>query len=192
MRILRYVLGLALLACIASIGAAAQAPVPPPAQLKVGISVESERAAIQDILPQVRKTIADDYSKRDVQPVILLGPEKSLMAAARNAGCDYVVRVKILQLSQGGIDITHPGRSTEPSAMDPVAGAPPFVPGEIRIDYKVEPVNAGKVNIHDNYRIPPERYPLGPNFAGLQTVASQEARAAAATALAKLKKQKGL
>ena len=191
MKTLRNVPGLLLLGCVASI-AVAQTPVAPPAQLKIGISVESERAAIEAILPRVRQTIADDYSKRDVQPVILQGPEKSLMAAARNAGCDYVVRVRILQLSQGGVDITHPGRSTESNAAASIAGPPPFVPGEIRIDYRVEPVNPEKLNIHDNYRIPPERYPLGPNFSGLESVASSEARAAAATALAKIKKHRGL
>ena len=156
----------------------------------MGISISSGRARIQELLPKLRETIAHDLTNqaRGVRVIALRDPAKAV-AQAREKGCDYLLEVKVSQLSQVEMQLT-PQRPAQPETADETMGK--NIEGQIRINYKFVAVNGAPVKIQDDFPVLEQEYPLEQDPMAFETMIIRATTGAASAAMNKLEKKKGI
>ena len=178
---------LASLAGVMTQATAAQTPpdVKAPDTVLIGVRIESDRARVQEMIPRLRAIVAKRLSNpsKSIRAITLEGPADAVLAEAKRKACDYLLDLKVRQLSKVTVEITKPNAGVEdrPDARER------DIPGEIAVAYSMEAVGAKPVAIHGRVTARPETYPLGPDFTAFESVVQQTAESAALEALKQLK-----
>ena len=152
---------------------------------RVGIMLDSSKARIQDLLPQLReraKKIATD-KKRNISAVILIASDEPPLRQAKAANCDYLLQMNVDLLNEvsfgpgnSGPDVSHTGMER---AVD----------GRVVIKYRFQALKDDNVLMDDRRAVEDQEYPLDPNPSAFQTVISRAVESTTAACVHKLKKK---
>lgn len=157
-----------------------------PPRLTIGVSATSDRTRIQTLLPQIRETIARTQSKaRQSVRVLALQGSADAMEQARSAACNYLLDLKVSQLSKVELTV---GRNRGQPQTERYGKN---VEGEITVSYKVLALTGDPVDIQGNLRVHEGEYLLEDDPSAFDTFVFRATSSAAHTAIKKLKKTAG-
>ncbi len=195
--------------------ATAQSQKPQPkAVTTVAVTILSDRANVDDIIPTLRERIADEITGKGIRGIPLQGEPDTVMAEARNKGCDYVLRLKIMQVATASIVPggsrpvgSVPGGTRSPGSRPEDAGlAYPgsHIAAEVKIGYKVLPTEGKATVVDDEMPLitedpgpirtdaPPDRGPYNYDPIAFRRLISNGTSGAAQAAMKKFRKKTGL
>jgi hypothetical protein len=156
-----------------------------PPGVRVGVMLDSSKARIQNLLPELReraRKIATD-KKRNIVAVVLIATDEPALRQAKAANCDYLLQMSVDLVNEvsfgpgsSGPDVTHTGMER---AVD----------GRIVVKYHLQSLKDDNVLADDRHTIEDQEYPLDPNASAFQTVISRAVESATAACMSKLKKK---
>lgn len=152
---------------------------------RVGIILDSSKARIQNLLPQLReraKKIATDKN-RNITAVILTANDEPALQQAKAANCDYLLQMNIDLVNEISLGSNTPGPDVTHTGMERA------VDGRIVIKHRLQSVNDDNVLVDDRHTIGDEEYPMDPNTSAFETLVSRAVESATATSMSKLKKK---
>ena len=156
-----------------------------PSGVRVGIMLDSSKARIQNLLPQLReraKKIATD-KKRNITAVILIADGEPALQQAKAANCDYLLQMNLDLVNEVSFGSNTPGPDVNHTGMERA------VDGRIVINHRLQSLKDDKVLVDDRHTIGDEEYPMDPNASAFDTVVSRAVESATATSMSKLKKK---
>lgn len=165
----------------------------------IGVTIVVDRARVQNILPALRERVAGDINRkyRGIHAIALSGPEDVALDEARNKGCAYVLRLKIIDAASVTVGPSGP--------VGPGIGYPGSHGSEkIVVAYRVIPMDGSDPVVDDDVTIfqedpgptvggmPPRRSTWDMDQGAYQRMVSSGTSAAAQAAIKKFRKQTGL
>jgi hypothetical protein len=162
----------------------AEDPSGPPG-VRVGIMLDSTKARVQDLLPELReraKKIATD-KKRNITAIILVVNGEPALRQAKTANCDYLLKMNVDLLNEVSFGSGSPGPDVNHTGMERA------VDGRIVIKYRLQSLRDDNVLADERLTVEDQEYPLDPNPSAFQTVVSRAVESATAASMSKLKKK---
>jgi hypothetical protein len=153
--------------------------------VRVGIMLESPKARIQNLLPQLReraRRIATE-KKRNIAAVILVANGDSAVRIAKAANCNYLVRMNVDLLNEVSLGSGTQGPDVNHTGMERA------VDGRIVITYRLQSLNDDNILAEDRHTLEDLEYPMDPNPSAFETVVSRAVESATAACMSKLKKK---
>lgn len=156
-----------------------------PSGKRVGIVLDSTKARVRDLLPDLReraKKIATDR-KRNITSVVLVSNGESALQQAKAASCDYLLQMNVDLVNEVSFGSGLPGPDVSHTGMER------SVDGRIVIKYRLQSLQDDNVLVDERRSIEDQEYPLDPNPSAFQTVVTRAVESATAASMSKLKKK---
>ena len=156
-----------------------------PSVKRVGIVLDSTKARIRDLLPDLReraKKVATD-KKRNITSVVLIPNGESAVQQAKAASCDYLLQMNVDLVNEVSFGSGVPGPDVNHTGMERA------VDGRIVIKYRLQSLQDDNVLVDDRHSIGDQEYPLDPNPSAFQTVVTRAVESATAASMSRLKKK---
>jgi len=156
-----------------------------PSAVRVGIMLDSPKARIQNLLPQLReraRRIATE-KKRNIAAVILVANGDSAVRVAKAANCNYLLRMNVDLLNEVSFGSGSQGPDVNHTGMERA------VDGRIVITYRLQSLSDDNILAEERHTLEDLEYPMDPNPSAFETVVSRAVESATAACMSKLKKK---